>query len=68
MKTIDPKTETVWLNAREFAAKQNKVKNTIYKWCASGFIIELGFVLSRDATGHYLIGVPKTHPAYQQFA
>jgi hypothetical protein len=57
----------LWLTVREFAAKQNKRPVTIYKWVADGFVLELGFRLRFDATGHITIGIPHDHQSFQDF-
>lgn len=57
-----------WLKPSEFAVRQCKRVRTIQLWCKSGFIVELGFILCRDVTGNWLIGVPYHHPSYAQFA
>lgn len=68
MKTVDTATGTVWLDVPEFARKQQKARTTIYEWCASGFVVELGYVIRKDVTGHWRIGIPPEHSAYSQFA
>ena len=57
----------IWLTVREFAAKQNRHRLTIYRWVADGFVLELGFKLRRDVTGHITIGIPSDHPAFSDF-
>lgn len=66
-KTVDFADGAVWLNVNEFAARQNRPTITIYKWVNNGFIVELGFLLRYDWTGHILIGIPRQHNAYAQF-
>lgn len=58
---------TIWLTIREFAERQNKRPVTIYKWASGGFLVSLGFCLSRDFTGHLRIGIPPEHPSYSEF-
>jgi len=54
--------ETVWLTVKEFAYRQNRSPVSIWRWCDTGFIIELGYLLHRDITGRILIGIPPAHP------
>lgn len=62
------KTITVkWLTVQEFAEKQGKSPSRIYEWCQTGFVIELGFLLKKDYTGHWRIGVSVRHPAFHEF-
>jgi hypothetical protein len=56
--------ETTWLTVREFATKQEKRPVTIYKWISEGFVVELGFRINRDATGHWKIGIPQDHASF----
>ena len=58
----------VWLDTEEFAIRQCKGGSTIRRWCNSGFIVELGFLLRRDPKGYWQIGIPLQHQAYAQFA
>ncbi len=67
MRTVDTSTGTVWLDTSEFAKRQLKDVTTVYKWIASGFVVELGYIVHRDSTGHWLIGIPPQHQAYNQF-
>lgn len=57
----------IWLSVREFAQKQRKNARTIYYWVDSGFIIDLGYRLVRDPTGHWQIGIPPEHPSFADF-
>jgi len=68
MKHAETKDGTTWLDVREFSKKQQKNPVTIRIWCRTGFLVELGFVIERDVTGHWKIGVPESHPAHAQFS
>jgi len=68
MKIVETSTGTVWLDIPEFARKQNKNPETIRRWIVSGFAMELGFVIHRDPTGHWRIGIPRNHQSYPQFS
>ena len=51
-------TDIVWIPLSEIAIEYRKSPRMIRKWVHSGFILEIGFSVQRDVTGHYLIGVP----------
>lgn len=58
---------TRWLSVKDFAKVQRKQPVTIYQWVNSGFILEIGFRVVRDVTGHVFIGVNPEHPSYAEF-
>ncbi len=58
---------TIWLTVKDFAKKQQKRPVTIYRWIETNFVIELGFSINRDCTGHVKIGIPPEHPSYRHF-
>lgn len=58
---------TLWLTVSNFAKKMNRQPITIYKWCESGFIVELGYLLRKDCTGRWSIGIPHKHESYLNF-
>lgn len=55
----------VWLPISELAVEYNRTPRLMRIWCANGFLIELGFRVRRDETGHWIVGVPE--PVYQTF-
>lgn len=46
---------TQWLPVSVVAREYNKDSKTIKRWCSSGFILRLGFVIKRDPKGHWLL-------------
>lgn len=58
-------SDCVWVPVSEFAAEFNKTNRTVQKWCASGFVLSLGYRIRRDVTGHWEIGVPQKEYAKQ---
>jgi hypothetical protein len=58
---------TIWLTVKEFAERQKKRPVTVYRWASDGFLLSLGFSLTRDFTGHLRIGIPPEHPSYVDF-
>lgn len=55
----------VWIPASEIAREYNRTPRLIRVWCSTGFLIELGYRIRRDATGHWIVGVP--HSQYRNF-
>ncbi len=47
-----------WLPLTTFAEQYGRHPNSIRQWCRSGFMIELGFYVRKDVTGHWIVGVP----------
>jgi hypothetical protein len=68
MKIVDTKSGIVWLDVKQFADTQHKNPVTIRQWCATGFVVELGYLLHCDTTGHWRIGIPPHHQSYREFA
>ena len=58
---------TLWLSLTNFARRMNKHPETVRKWCESGFVVELGYFLRKDCTGHWFIGIPHNHNSYSFF-
>lgn len=56
----------VWLPLSDIAREYNRHPEAIRQWCKSGFIIELGYSLRRDETGHWIVGVPES--MYRNFS
>ena len=55
------------LTITEVAREFNKTRKTIHEWCQSGFILQLGYTVRRDATGHwFLTPPPSTKPVATQ--
>jgi hypothetical protein len=44
-----------WLTAAEYADMMGKSLRTIQNWCKTGFLLEVGCRVRRDATGHWYI-------------
>lgn len=58
--------DRVWLPISRVAKEYNRSPETIRLWCVSGFLIELGFTIQRDLTGHWIIGIPQS--VYSKFS
>jgi hypothetical protein len=48
----------IWLPVSAIAREYQKSPQMIRNWVKSGFILEIGYVVKRDVTGHFIIGVP----------
>jgi len=46
---------TEWIPVSKVAREYNKHAMTIKRWCASGFIIHLGFRVRRDPKGQWFL-------------
>jgi hypothetical protein len=46
---------TRWVPASHLAREFNKTRITIRRWCATGFILTLGYRTMRDVRGHWLV-------------
>jgi hypothetical protein len=57
--------DVFWLPLAAIAKQYDKHPEVIRQWCKRGFMIELGFRIRKDETGHWAIGVPKS--IYQNF-
>jgi hypothetical protein len=51
--------EFVWLPISAIAREYNRDPESIRRWCLNGFMIELGYTIRRDETGHWIVGVPQ---------
>lgn len=51
--------ELVWVPISVIAKEYGKSPRMIRKWVHSGFILEIGYFVRRDITGHFIIGVPR---------
>lgn len=60
----DGETTTIWLSVPEFSRVQTRPERTIYRWLASGFLVELGFLVRYDLGGKALIGIPCHNALY----
>ncbi len=49
---------TEWVPVSRIAREYNKHAVTIKRWCASGFILRLGFRVKKDPKGHWLLSRP----------
>lgn len=47
-----------WVPVVVIAREYEKSPQMIRNWIRSGFILELGFMVKRDVTGHFKVGVP----------
>jgi hypothetical protein len=57
--------EVVWLPLSAIAREYQKSAKQIRLWARDGLLIEIGFMVRRDPTGHWIIGVPSS--AYRTF-
>ena len=48
----------VWVPASEVAIEFGRVPRTMRRWCDTGYVLNLGYRIKRDQTGHWLVGVP----------
>ena len=46
-----------WQRPSQFAAEYNKSPLTVRRWCRSGFILTLGYLVVIDPKGRWMIGV-----------
>lgn len=46
---------TLWIPLAYIAREFNKHPFTVRKWCASGFILSLGYRTRRDPKGHWFV-------------
>jgi hypothetical protein len=51
--------DLVWLPISTVAEIYNRHPESIRRWCVNGFMIELGYMLRQDETGHWIVGVPR---------
>ena len=63
---IPVEQDRVWLPISQVAKEYSRDPESIRRWCLSGFLIELGFAIRRDQTGHWIIGVPQS--VYEKFS
>lgn len=49
-----------WRTVSDVAREYNKHSVTIKRWCATGFIFRLGFIIKRDPKGQWLLR--REHP------
>jgi len=57
--------EITWVPVSVIAAEYQRTPQMIRNWVRSGFIVEIGFSVRRDMTGHFIIGVPTSE--YEKF-
>jgi hypothetical protein len=57
--------EITWVPVSVIAAEYQRTPQMIRNWVRSGFIVEIGFSVRRDVTGHFIIGVPTSE--YENF-
>jgi hypothetical protein len=58
--------EIIWVPVSVIAAEYQRTPQMIRNWVRSGFIVEIGFSVRKDITGHYIIGVPTSE--YRNFS
>lgn len=58
--------EITWVPVSMIAAEYHRTPQMIRNWVRSGFIVEIGFSVRKDVTGHYIIGVPTSE--FRNFA
>ena len=60
------KQEITWVPVSVIATEYQRTPQMIRNWVKSGFIVEIGFSVKKDVTGHYIIGVPTDY--FRQFS
>lgn len=60
------KDDITWVPVSIIAAEYQRTPQMIRNWVRSGFIVEIGFSVRKDITGHYIIGVPTSE--YRNFS
>jgi hypothetical protein len=58
--------EITWVPVAVIAAEYQRTPQMIRNWVRSGLIVEIGFSVRKDVTGHYIIGVPTSE--YRNFS
>lgn len=64
---VNDKNKALWLTASQLATKYNKEAQTIRLWFRDGFFIKRGYLIERDPTGHWRVGIPSDHADYPEF-
>lgn len=57
--------DITWVPVSVIAAEYQRTPQMIRNWVRNGLIVEIGFRVRRDVTGHFIIGVPTSE--YEQF-
>jgi hypothetical protein len=57
--------EVMWIPLSILAEEYGRSTRLMREWAETGFIIELGYAVRKDETGHWIIGVP--HGLYRNF-
>jgi hypothetical protein len=50
--------EITWVPLSVIAQEYKRDIETIRRWAHSGLLVEVGFTVRRDLTGHWSVGVP----------
>ena len=58
--------DITWVPVSVIAAEYQRTPQMIRNWVRSGLIVEIGFRVRRDVTGHFIIGVPTSE--YRNFS
>lgn len=66
IETLTRDGERVWMPISVVAKEYNRHPESIRRWCENGFLIELGFTIRRDETGHWIVGIP--HSIFANFS
>ena len=48
----------IWVPVAELAREYHKSRETIKRWIADGFILQMGYTAKRDPSGHWYVGKP----------
>lgn len=51
--------DITWVPLSVIAAEYKRDVETIRRWALSGLLVEVGFVVRKDLTGHWSVGVPE---------
>jgi hypothetical protein len=57
--------EVTWIPLSMLAEEYNRSTRLMRQWVQTGFVLELGYAVRRDETGHWIVGVP--HGLYRNF-
>lgn len=52
-------TNITWVPLSVVATEYKRDVETIRRWAISGLLVEVGFVVRKDITGHWSVGIPE---------
>lgn len=51
--------EITWVPLSVIAVEYKRDPETIRRWAVNGLLVECGFSVRRDITGHWIVGIPQ---------